>query len=150
MNDQSLTPGEVVDAIRRQNVQVAAGQIGQPPAPKGQNLQLIINTQGRLRTEQQFRDIVIKTGPGGEALVRVSDVARVELGAKSYDTSSALDSRPAVGLPAFQLPGANALNTSRAVKEKMRALRADPGWPQDIEYDIAFDPTEFIRASVVS
>src|SRR5262245_3170770 len=112
MNDLSLVPSDVIDAIRKQNVQVAAGQIGQPPAPKGQNLQLIINTQGRLRTEQQFRDIVIKSGPSGEALVRVSDVARVELGAKAYDTSSALDNRPAVGLPIFQLPGSNAFNTA--------------------------------------
>ncbi len=130
MNDLYLSPGDVVDAIRRQNVQAAAGQIGQPPAPKGQNLQLVINTQGRLKTEQQFRDIVVKTGPTGEALVRVGDVARVELGARSYDTSSALDNRPAVGLPVFQLPGANAFNTVRAVKEKMRPCgptRAGPG-----------------------
>jgi multidrug efflux pump len=148
MNDLLLSPGDVVDAIRRQNVQVAAGQVGQPPARKGQNLQLVINTQGRLKSEQQFRDIVVKTGPNGEALVRVSDVARVELGARSYDSSSALDNRPAVGLPIFQLPGANAFNTARAVKEKMQALRADPGWPQDIDYDIAFDPTQYIQASV--
>ncbi|MDB5307735.1 MAG: bepE 9 [Gemmataceae bacterium] len=148
MSDLNLTPGEVVDAIRKQNVQVAAGQIGQPPAPKGQNLQLVINTQGRLKTEQQFRDIVIKTGPNGESLVRLTDVARVELGAKSYDSSSALDNRPAVGLPIFQLPGSNAFTTARDIKEKMTDLRADPGWPADIEYDIVFDPTEFIKASV--
>jgi multidrug efflux pump len=148
MNDLSLSPNDVVDAIRKQNVQVAAGQIGQPPASKGQNFQLVINTQGRLKTERQFKDIVIKTGPAGEALVRVSDVARVELGAKSYDTSFALDNRPSVGLPVFQLPGANAFATARAVRERMQKLRADPGWPQDIDYDIVFDPTDFIRASV--
>jgi multidrug efflux pump len=148
MSDLNLTPGEVVDAIRKQNVQVAAGQIGQPPAPKGQNLQLVINTQGRLKTEQQFRDIVVKSGPGGEALVRLSDVARVELGARSYDSSSALDNRPSVGLPVFQLPGSNAFSTAADIKRKMKELRADPGWPQDIEYDIVFDPTEFIQASV--
>jgi multidrug efflux pump len=148
MSDLNLTPGEVVDAIRSQNVQVAAGQIGQPPAPKGQNLQLVINTQGRLKTEQQFRDIVIKSGPGGESLVRLSDVARVELGAQSYDSSSALDNRPAVGLPVFQLPGSNAFSTAGDIKEKMKELRADPDWPADIEYDIVFDPTQFIQASV--
>jgi multidrug efflux pump len=148
MSDLNLTPGEVVDAIRSQNVQVAAGQLGQPPAPKGQNLQLVINTQGRLKTEQQFRDIVLKSGPDGEALVRLSDVARVELGAQSYDSSSALDNRPSVGLPVFQLPGSNAFNTAREIKEKMKELRADPDWPEDIEYDIVFDPTEFIQASV--
>jgi multidrug efflux pump len=148
MTDLDLSPAEVVDAIRKQNVQVAAGQIGQPPAPKGQNLQMVINTQGRLRTEQQFKDIVVKTGPAGEALVRLSDVARVELGAKSYDSSSALDNKPSVGLPVFQLPGSNAFNTARDIKEKMKELRADPGWPPGIEYDIVFDPTEFIQASV--
>ncbi|HEY3788496.1 MAG TPA: efflux RND transporter permease subunit, partial [Urbifossiella sp.] len=148
MNDFDLGAADVVDAVRKQNVQVAAGQIGQPPVPKGQNLQLVINTQGRLRTEQQFRDIVIKTGPTGEALVRLSEVARVELGAKSYDTSSALDGRPAVGLRIFQLPGANAFSTARDIRDKMKQLRADPAWPDDIEYDIVFDPTEFIKASV--
>ena len=148
MSDLNLTPGEVVDAIRKQNVQVAAGQIGQPPAPKGQKLQLVINAQGRLKNEQQFRDIVLKSGPGGEALVRLSEVARIELGAKSYDSSSALDNRPSVGLPVFQLPGSNAFNTARDVKEKMKELKADPGWPQDIDYAIVFDPTEFIQASV--
>jgi multidrug efflux pump len=148
MTDLNLGPNDVVDAIRKQNVQVAAGQIGQPPAPKGQTLQLIINTQGRLRTEQQFKDIVIKAGANNEALVRVSDVARVELGAKAYDTSSALDNRPAVGMPIFQLPGSNAFSTARSIKETMQQLRADPGWPPDIEYDIVFDPTDFIRASV--
>ncbi len=148
MTDFDLAPSEVVDAIRKQNVQVAAGQIGQPPVPRGQNYQLVINTQGRLKTEQQFKDIVLKTGPNGEALVRLTDVGRVELGAKAYDSSSALDGRPAVGVRIFQLPGANAFNTARDVREKMKRLRADPGWPADIEYDIAFDPTEFIQASV--
>ena len=148
MSDLDLTPAEVIDAVRRQNVQVAPGQVGQPPAPRGQIEQLVINTTGRLTTEQQFREIVVKTGPKGEALVRLVDVARVELGAQSYDTSSALDNRPSVGLPVFQLPGANAFRTARDIKEKMGQLRADPGWPPGIEYDIVFDPTEFISASV--
>ena len=91
---------------------------------------------------------MIKTGPKGEALVRLGDVARVELGAKSYDSSSALDNRPAVGMPIFQLPGGNAFNTARDIKEKMKELRPTPGWPTGIEYDIVFDPTEFVRVSV--
>ena len=148
MTDVNLVPGEVVDAIRKQNVQVAAGQIGQPPVPRGQTLQLVVNTHGRLKTEQQFQDIVVKTGPKGEALVRLGDVARVELGARSYDSSSALDNRPAVGLPIFQLPGGNAFSTARDIKEKMKQLRAVPDWPEGIEYDIVFDPTEYVRASV--
>jgi multidrug efflux pump len=148
MTDFNLVPNEVVDAIRKQNVQVAAGQIGQPPVPRGQTRQLVVNTLGRLRTERQFREIVIKTGPKGEALVRLGDVARVELGAKSYDSSSALDNRPAVGIPIFQLPGANAFSTARDIKEKMKELRASPDWPDGIEYDIVFDPTDYVRTSV--
>jgi multidrug efflux pump len=150
MSDLNLTPGEVVDAIRKQNVQVAAGQIGQPPVPKGQKLQLVINTQGRLKTEEQFKDIVLRTGPHGEALVRLEHVARVELGAKSYDSSSALDNRPAVGLPIFQLPGSNAFRTAQDIKDKMKELRAAPNWPQGIDYAIVFDPTQFIEASVMA
>ena len=148
MTDLNLVPSEVVDAIRKQNVQVAAGQIGQPPVPRGQERQLVVNTLGRLRTEQQFRDIVLKTGPEGEALVRLGNVARVELGARSYDSSSALDNRPAVGIPVFQLPGGNAFNTARDIKDKMKQLRSTPDWPEGIEYDIVYDPTDFVRASV--
>src|SRR6478752_9629645 len=148
MTDVDLVPAEVVDAIRKQNVQVTAGQIGQPPVPRGQTRQLVVNTLGRLKTEQQFQDIVVKTGPQGEALVRLGDVARVELGAKSYDSSSALDNRPAVGIPVFQLPGGNAFSTARDIKDKMRELRAAPDWPEGIEYDIVYDPTDFVRASV--
>ncbi|MBO0698285.1 MAG: efflux RND transporter permease subunit, partial [Zavarzinella sp.] len=148
MTDVNLVPSEVVDEIRRQNVQVAAGQIGQPPVPRGQTRQLVVNTLGRLKTEQQFKDIVVKTGPKGEALVRLGDVARVELGARSYDSSSALDNRPAVGLAMFQLPGANAFSTASDIKEKMRDLRASPDWPEGIEYDIVFDPTDYVRTSV--
>ncbi|MDY3557662.1 efflux RND transporter permease subunit [Gemmata sp. JC673] len=148
MTDVNLVPSEVVDAIRKQNVQVAAGQIGQPPVPKGQARQLVVNTLGRLKTEAQFKDIVLKSGEAGEALVRLGDVARVELGAKSYDSSSALDNKPSVGLPVFQLPGGNAFNTARDVKAKMKALRASADWPDGIDYQIVYDPTEFVEESV--
>ncbi|AWM42235.1 Efflux pump membrane transporter BepE [Gemmata obscuriglobus] len=148
MTDVNLVPSEVVDAIRKQNVQVAAGQIGQPPVPKGQARQLVVNTLGRLKTEAQFKDIVVKSGEAGEALVRLGDVARVELGAKSYDSSSALDNKPSVGLPVFQLPGGNAFNTARDVKAKMKALRASADWPDGIDYQIVYDPTEFVEESV--
>ncbi|HVK10049.1 MAG TPA: multidrug efflux RND transporter permease subunit [Gemmataceae bacterium] len=148
MTDLNLVPAEVVDAIRKQNVQVAAGQIGQPPVPRGQTRQLVVNTLGRLKTEAQFADIVVKTGETGEALVRLGEVARVELGAKSYDSSSALDNRPSVGIPVFQLPGGNAFSTARDVKDKMKQLRESADWPDGIEYAIVYDPTDFVRASV--
>jgi multidrug efflux pump len=148
MTDVNLVPAEVVDAIRKQNVQVAAGQIGQPPVPRGQARQLVVNTLGRLKTEAQFKDIVVKSGAQGEALVRLGEVARVELGAKDYASSSSLDNRPSVGLPVFQLPGGNAFNTARDIKEKMKQLRASPDWPEGIEYDIVYDPTDFVRESV--
>jgi multidrug efflux pump len=165
MADMDLTAGDVVKAIQAQNVQVAAGQIGQPPVPRGQQLQMVLNTQGRLRTEEQFRNIVLKTAPGGdsEGLVRIRDVVAprtvvdqgvarqvsdgVELGAKSYDTSSALDNNPAVGLPIFQLPGANAVDTAGRIKAKMKQLEKER-FPEGIKYDIVFDPTEFVSESI--
>jgi len=91
---------------------------------------------------------VVKTGTKGEALVRLSDVARVELGAKNYDSSSALNNNPAVGIPVFQLPGGNAFSTARDIQEKMKQLRASPDWPDGIEYKIVYNPTDFVRASV--
>jgi multidrug efflux pump len=148
MTDLNLVPAEVVDAIRKQNVQVAAGQVGQPPVPRGQARQLVVNTQGRLKTEEQFKDIVIKTGDKGEALIRLRDVARVELGAQSYATSSALDNRPSVGLPVFQLPGGNAFNTAQAILAKVEELKASPTWPPDIDATVVYNPTDFVRASV--
>jgi multidrug efflux pump len=151
MADNNLVAGDITAAIRGQNVQVAAGQIGQAPAPKGQQFQLVVNTQGRIPDAKGFEDIVVKSGvdnTGGEQLIRIRDVGRVELGARSYDTASTLDGRPSIGMPIFQLPGANAFTTAEAVREKMKELRASAGWPAGIEYAIIFDPTTFIEASV--
>jgi multidrug efflux pump len=147
MADQNLTTAEVVKAIRSQNQQVAAGQIGQNPAPKGQAFQMTINTQGRLPSAAAFEDIVVGVG-SNEQLVRLNQVGRVELGARNYDSSATLDGRPSVGLPIFQLPGGNALETAEAVQEKMKALRADPSWPTGMEYAIVFNPTTFVEDSV--
>ncbi len=106
----NLTAGDVVASIRAQNIQVAAGQIGAPPAP-GSDFQLALNAMGRLTTPDQFRNIVLKTGANGQ-VVRLGDVARVDMGAESYGTNSYLDNQDAVAIPVFQAPGSNALQLS--------------------------------------
>ncbi len=150
MADYQLTGPEVVQAIRAQNQQVAAGQIGAPPAPTGQSFQLVLTTRGRLPDEKAFENIVVKSGPAGEQLVYLRDVVRekngVEFGARSYDSSTTLDGRPSVGMPIFQLPGANAFDTARLVRAKMIELQAR--FPDGMKYSIVFDPTTFVQASV--
>jgi hydrophobe/amphiphile efflux-1 (HAE1) family protein len=141
---RNLTAGDVVAAIREQNVQVAAGQIGAPPSTTSQ-FQLQLNVKGRLTDEQQFRDIIIKTGGEGE-IVRLSDVGRVEIGAQTYSVRSLLDNRDAVAIPIFQAPNSNALQLSNAVRAKMEELKKD--FPAGVEYTIVYDPTIFVRESI--
>ncbi len=141
----NLTASDVVRAIREQNVQVAAGQLGAPPAPNAADFQLLIDTQGRLVTEEEFENIVVKTGEHGE-ITRLRDVARVELGATAYALRSLLDNKPAVALPIFQLPGTNAIEISDDVRAKMAELAKD--FPEGIDYDIVYDPTVFVRDSI--
>jgi multidrug efflux pump len=140
-----MTAGDVVRALREQNVQVAAGQIGQQPASKGVAFQYTISTLGRLTDPEQFRDIIVKFRPEGQ-IVRLGDVARVELGAKSQDIYNYLDGRPAAGLAVFQLPGANALTTAAAVKAKMEELKKR--FPDDLDYQIRYDTTPYISESI--
>jgi len=142
---RSLTAGDVLRAIREQNVQVAAGQLGAPPAPGRADFQLAINAQGRLTDEDDFRNIIIKTGEGG-VITRLGDVARVELGSSSYALRSLLDNQQAVALPIYARPGANALNISQNVRATMAELSKD--FPQGIEYRIVYDPTVFVRGSI--
>ncbi|UUO06727.1 multidrug efflux RND transporter permease subunit [Blastopirellula sp. J2-11] len=142
---RSMTAGDVINAVKEQNVQVAAGQIGQPPVPKGQELQLTMTTLGRLQDPEQFADIVVKTGSDGQ-ITRVRDVARVELGAKNLNTQSRLDGRASVSLGVFQLPGSNALDVGELVKSRMKDLKAD--FPPGLTYEIAYDTTPFIEESV--
>ena len=142
---RSMTASDVVNALREQNVQVAAGRIGQPPAPAGLDFQYTINTLGRLLDPEQFAQIVLKTGEKGQ-ITRLADVGRVELGSKSYDVSSYLDGKPSVTLALYQLPGANALATAQSIRAEMDRLAAR--FPQGMEYRIVYDTTVFVNESV--
>jgi multidrug efflux pump len=142
---RNLTVGDVIRALREQNVQVAAGQIGQPPVPQGQSFQYTLSTLGRLVEAEQFADIIVKTGEEGE-VTYLRDVARIELGARSQDTLLRRDGRPSVGLGIFQLPGSNALDVADAVKARMREL--ETRFPSALNYAVHYDTTPFIRESV--
>src|SRR5207244_1041930 len=188
----NLSATDVVTAISQQNLQVAAGQIGQQPVPRGQQFQLTINTLGRLVEPEQFGDIILKAGgqvnmqaqpsqgssngqggqgQGGQSdasfeggatdrggsnsqggplsqatgIVRLRDVARVELGSRQYDQSCTLDGRPSVAVSIYQLPGSNALDTASGVYAKMRELKAR--FPDGLDFTIVYDTTPFIRWS---
>ena len=142
---RNLTATDIVEAIREQNVQVAAGAVGQQPMSKPVEMELQINTQGRLITEEEFGNIIVKTGENGER-TRLKDVARVELGSASSSLRSLLNNRQAVALPIFQSPGSNALELSQAVRDKMKELKAD--FPQGLDYSVVYDPTVFVRHSI--
>ena len=141
----SLMPSDVSAAIQAQNVQVSAGQIGQQPSVKGQQLNATVTAQSRLQTPEQFREIVLKTSPGG-AVVRLSDVARVELGAESYEITSLFNGHPAAGVAVMLAPGANALSTVALVKERAEELRAT--LPPGMKMVYPVDNTTFIRLSI--
>jgi multidrug efflux pump len=142
---RSLTAGDVVRAVREQNVQVAAGVIGADPAPAGTEYQLNVTTSGRLITEEEFGDIVVKTLPDG-SVTTLKDIARIELGAGQYSLRSLLNNESAVAIPISQAPGANALELSDAVRETMKELSAN--FPEGIKYEIVYDPTIFVRDSI--
>ena len=145
LQSRNLTAGDVIRVLREQNVQVAAGQIGQPPVPRGQDFQYTMSTLGRLIEPEQFDDIIIKTGTDGE-VTYLRDVARAELGAKSLDQSLAMDGQPSVGLAIFQLPGSNALDVADRIKVRMREL--EKRFPKGLRYAIVYDTTPFVRESV--
>jgi len=144
---RNLTAGDVVRAIREQNVQVAAGSLGQPPAPVGSQFQYTITAPGRLKTAEQFGDIVLKTGGEGD-VVRLHDVARTELGSRDYSSKTYMDGSNAVSLRVFQLPGSNALQTAEAVYVKLAKLKER--FPPGVDYRINYDTTKFVRASIES
>jgi multidrug efflux pump len=145
LQSRNLTVGDVIRVLREQNVQVAAGQIGQPPVPNGQDFQYTLGTLGRLVEAEQFADIILKTGSDGE-VTYLRDVSRTELGARSQDTLARLDRRPSSGVAVFLLPGSNALNTAELINARMRELEAR--FPSGLRYAIVYDTTPFIRDSV--
>jgi hydrophobe/amphiphile efflux-1 (HAE1) family protein len=139
-----MTSGDVVTALQRQNVQVAAGVLNQPPIAQPGAFQIAVQTQGRLADPDEFSGIIVKQS--GDAVVRLKDVARVELAALDYGVISYLDKNPAVGLGVFQLPGSNALDTAERIKTAMAGISKT--FPAGLKYDIVYNPTEFIQQSV--
>lgn len=142
---RNLTAGDVVRAVREQNVQVSAGQLGAPPTPEAADFLIAINAQGRLVTEEEFGAIVLKTGENGR-MTRLSDVARIELGASEYALRSLLDNDQAVAIAIFQAPGSNAIALSDGVRDRTAELSRH--FPEGVEYQVVYDPTVFVRGSI--
>ncbi|MBP1887885.1 efflux RND transporter permease subunit [Sinorhizobium mexicanum] len=145
--ERGLAASDIANAIRGQNVQAAAGVIGASPSVAGLDLQLSVNAQGRLRTPEDFADIVVKSGADGE-ITRLGDVARVEMGAADYSLRSLLDNKAAVGMGVFQAPGSNAIQISENVHKAMAELKQT--MPEGVDYEIVYDTTQFVRASIES
>ncbi len=141
----SIAPGDVINAIREQNIEVSAGSIGAPPVPEGQTFQYTIKTKGRLTSPEEFGDIVIRTGDAG-AIVRVKDIANVELGAQFYSASGFFQAVPATVLGIYQAPGANALAVSERVQAELERLSRS--FPTDVEYAVPFNTTDFVEQSL--
>ncbi len=147
----NLSASDVYNAVAKQNVQVAAGQIGQQPVPDGQQFQYTMSTLGRLDEIEQFANILIKSGTTSKdgittPVVQLKNVARVELGAQQYDQIAQLDGTSTVGLAIFQLPGSNALDVAKAIKKKMEELKKR--FPEGVDYRIVYDTTPFISQSI--
>ena len=141
---RGLTAEDVADAIREQNIQVGAGQIGQQPAPENQQYQFNLQAVSRMTSVAEFEDLVVKTGKEG-SLVRLKDVGRVELGAQNYGTDLTFNGKPAIGMGVSQRPNTNALNTAQAIRDELKRLEAD--FPPGLNYAIAFDTTMFVSES---
>ncbi len=143
--ERNLTAGDVVQAVRQQNRQVAAGSLGAQPTVRENQFQILLNVQGRLSSVEEFEDIVVNVGEQGE-VTRLRDVARIELGENSYALRSRLDGKQAVAIPIFQRPGSNAIALSDSVRAAMAELSKD--FPYDVSYEIVYDPTVFVRGSI--
>jgi multidrug efflux pump len=143
--ERGLSASDVVREIRAQNVEAAGGFVGASPSVPGVDLALSINAQGRLQSEEEFGDIVVKGGTAGE-VTRLRDIARVELGAAEYALRSLLDNKSAVAIPVYQAPGSNAIQISDNVRATMAELKKN--MPEGVDYSIVYDPTQFVRASI--
>jgi len=143
--ERGLSASDIVREIRAQNVQAAAGIVGASPNLSGVDLQLSVNAQGRLQNEEDFGEIVVKTGQNGE-ITRLRDIARIELGASDYSLRSLLDNKAAAAIGIFQSPGSNALAISDNVRKTMADIKKN--MPEGVDYQIVYDPTQFIRASI--
>jgi hydrophobe/amphiphile efflux-1 (HAE1) family protein len=141
-----VTALDIRNAIANQNVQVAAGKLGQSPAPDGTAFEVQVNALGRLSDPAQFGDIIVRAGTGSEATLRLKDVARIELGAQTYSSSAHLNEKPSVFLGIFQAPNSNALAMDKAIRDKMEELKAR--FPKGVEYGIVYDTTMFVSASM--
>ncbi|HCK94036.1 MAG TPA: multidrug efflux RND transporter permease subunit [Gammaproteobacteria bacterium] len=139
-----LTPRDVANAINEQNQQAAAGSLGAQPSGES-DFQLLINVKGRLATVEEFENIIVRTGTQGE-IIRIKDIARVELGSSSYALRSLLDNKEAVAIPIFQASGSNAIQISDDVRARMKELSQN--FPEGLSYDIVYDPTVFVRGSI--
>ncbi len=147
MSSLDITPNDVVKAVQAQNTQAAVGLVGAAPLAGHVDFQLNITTQGRLTDVKEFENIVVRATPDG-ALVRIKDIGRVELGAKTSDSSARFNGQPAAGIQIYQLPGANALATAHAVRNLMKELQ--PRMPDDVAYDVMYDTTVFVEATIES
>ncbi len=145
MTALGITASDVTAAIQSQNIQVAAGQIGQPPVTGSQQQQLTVLSTGRLSTVQQFEDVIIRTNPNG-GIVRVRDIGRVELAAQQYTSSSGLDGSPSATLAIYQAPNANALTVSNSIEQEMRQIASE--FPPGLKYTIVYNSTNFVRANI--
>ena len=144
LKSRGMTPDDIVNALKEQNIQVAAGQIGAPPAPAGTNFQYTVTTLGRLENESQFENIIVKTDNGRITYLR--DIAQVELGGKAYTQFCQQNGSPAAGIAIYQLPGANALNVADSVRQTLERLSEK--FPEGMKYSIPFDTTAFVSASI--
>jgi len=142
--ERGLTANDVVNAVRTQNVEVAAGEIGGPPYKDKVETEMLVNVQGRLSDPEQFGEIIIKRD--NDVITRLKDVARVEMDASSYGLRSLLDNKPAVGIPIFQAPDSNAIAISNEVRKTMQELKKN--FPEGVDYSIVYDPTVFVRESI--
>ncbi len=147
MSSLDITPNDVVKAVQAQNTQAAVGLVGAAPLMGKVDFQLNITTQGRLTDVKEFENIVVRATPDG-ALVRIKDIGRVELGAKTSDSQARYNGQPAAGIQIYQLPGANALATAHAVRTLMNDLKSR--MPDDVAYDVMYDTTVFVEATIES